>query len=95
MIYLDHAAATPLSKHAFEVMKPYFDTEFFNPSAAYLPAQKTRYAYEAAKDEIAHVIGAKGVGQILAGSNLIRDISAVKNKIDFHYLLTSSRPRLM
>ena len=65
MIYLDHAAATPLSKHAFEVMKPYFDTEFFNPSAAYLPAQKTRYAYEAAKDEIAHVIGAKGADLVM------------------------------
>ncbi len=65
MIYLDHAAATPLSKHAFEVMKPYFDTDFFNPSAAYLPAQKVRYAYEAAKDEIAHVIGAKGADLVM------------------------------
>jgi len=65
MIYLDHAAATPLSKHAFENMKPYFDTEFFNPSAAYLPAQKTRHAYEAAKDEIAHVIGAKGADLVM------------------------------
>ena len=65
MIYLDHAAATPLSKHAFEVMKPYFDTEFFNPSAAYLPSQKVRYAYEAAKDEIAHVIGAKGADLVM------------------------------
>ena len=65
MIYLDHAAATPLSKHAFEVMKPYFDIDFFNPSAAYLPAQKVRYAYEAAKDEIAHVIGAKGADLVM------------------------------
>lgn len=65
MIYLDHAAATPLSKHAFEAMKPYFDTDFFNPSAAYLPAQKVRYAYEAAKDEIAHVIGAKGADLVM------------------------------
>lgn len=65
MIYLDHAAATPLSKHAQEAMRPYFDTDFFNPSAAYLPAQKTRYAYEAAKDQIAHVIGAKGADLVM------------------------------
>ena len=65
MIYLDHAAATPLSKHALEAMKPYFDTDFFNPSAAYLPAQQTRHAYEAAKDEIAHVIGAKGADLVM------------------------------
>lgn len=65
MIYLDHAAATPLSKHAQKSMEPYFDTDFFNPSAAYLPAQKVRYVYEEAKDEIAHVIGAKGVDLVM------------------------------
>ena len=65
MIYLDHAAATPLSKHAFEEMKLYFDADFFNPSAAYLPAQKVRRQYEAAKDQIAHIIGAKGADLVM------------------------------
>ena len=65
MIYLDHAAATPLSKHAFEEMKSYFDADFFNPSAAYLPAQKVRRQYEAAKDQIAHIIGAKGADLVM------------------------------
>lgn len=65
MVYLDHAAATPLSKHAFEEMKLYFDAEFFNPSAAYLPAQKVRHQYEAAKDQIAHIIGAKGADLVM------------------------------
>lgn len=65
MIYLDHAAATPLSKHAFEEMKPYFDADFFNPSAAYLPAQQLRHRYEAAKDQIAHIIGAKGADLVM------------------------------
>ena len=65
MIYLDHAAATPLSKHAFEEMKLYFDVEFYNPSAAYLPAQKVRHQYEAAKDQIAHIIGAKGADLVM------------------------------
>ena len=65
MIYLDHAAATPLSKHAFAEMKSYFDADFFNPSAAYLPAQKVRRQYEAAKDQIAHIIGAKGADLVM------------------------------
>lgn len=65
MIYLDHAAATPLSKHAFEEMKLYFDVEFYNPSAAYLSAQKVRHQYEAAKDQIAHIIGAKGADLVM------------------------------
>ena len=65
MIYLDYAAATPLSKKAKQAMLPFFDEKFFNPSAAYLPAVETRKDYENAKDEIAHVIGAKGVDLVM------------------------------
>lgn len=60
MIYLDHAAATPVDKRVFEAMRPYFTEDFFNPSSAYLPAKKVASDYEKAKNEIAHVIGAKG-----------------------------------
>ena len=60
MIYLDHAAATPVAAKVLEAMQPYFLDEFFNPSAAYLPAKKVNADYEAAKGEIAHAIGAKG-----------------------------------
>ena len=59
MIYLDHAAATPVSKKVLEAMRPYFDEDFFNPSAAYLPAKKVAHDYENAKGVIAHAIGAK------------------------------------
>ncbi|MBR3253965.1 cysteine desulfurase [Candidatus Saccharibacteria bacterium] len=59
MIYLDHAAATPVSERVFEAMKPYFSDDFFNPSAAYLPAKKVASDYENAKAIIAHAIGAK------------------------------------
>ena len=59
MIYLDHAAATPVSNKVLQAMEPYFSSEFFNPSSAYLPAKKTAAEYEAAKATIAHAIGAK------------------------------------
>jgi cysteine desulfurase len=59
MIYLDHAAATPVSDKVFEAMRPYFGAEFFNPSAAYLPAKKVSADYDKAKGVIAHAIGAK------------------------------------
>lgn len=65
MIYLDYAAATPLSDHALRAMLPYFKEDFFNPSAAYLPAVRVRHAYEKAKDDIAHVIGAKGADLVM------------------------------
>ena len=59
MIYLDHAAATPASEKVLEAMMPYFAEEFFNPSAAYLPAKKVASEYDQAKATIAHAIGAK------------------------------------
>lgn len=65
MIYLDHAAATPLSKKAKIAMEPYFSELFFNPSAPYLPAKQVKDAYKSAKDEIAHSIGAKGADLVI------------------------------
>ena len=65
MIYLDYAAATPVSDKAIKAMLPYFSENFYNPSAAYLPAVNVRHAYEAAKDDIAHVIGAKGADLVM------------------------------
>lgn len=65
MIYLDHAAATPLAESARRAMMPYLAEKFFNPSAAYLPAAEVRREYEAAKERIAHVIGAKGADLVI------------------------------
>ncbi|MBQ3470273.1 cysteine desulfurase [Candidatus Saccharibacteria bacterium] len=59
MIYLDHAAATPVDKRVLGAMEPYFTEEFFNPSSPYLPAKKVASDYESAKAVIAHAIGAK------------------------------------
>jgi cysteine desulfurase len=52
MIYLDHAAATPVSEKAKKAMEPYFSERFFNPSAAYQASVDVRRDYEAAKDLI-------------------------------------------
>lgn len=60
VIYLDHAAATPLDPKVLAAMQPYFSDAFYNPSAPYAPAVEVRRAYEAAKSAIARAIGARG-----------------------------------
>lgn len=60
LLYLDHAAATPLDERVLRAMQPYFSTFFFNPSSPYAPALTVRRDYEAAKQVIAAAIGAKG-----------------------------------
>ena len=60
VIYLDHAAGTPLEPKVLAAMMPYFSDDFYNPSAPYAPAIMVRRAYEAAKDTIGRAIGARG-----------------------------------
>lgn len=91
MIYLDHAAATPVSAKVLEAMKPYFLDEFFNPSSAYLPAKKVNADYEVAKGEIAHAIGAKGNDIIItAGATEANNLAftAISSNAKVLYLKT-------
>ena len=53
MIYLDHAATTPLSRHALEAMMPFLTNEFGNPSSIYCPGRKARAALDEARESIA------------------------------------------
>jgi len=59
IIYLDHAAATPLDERVFRAMEPYFTERFYNPSASYAAAREVRYDLEEARHRLAMVIGAK------------------------------------
>lgn len=59
IIYLDHAAATPMDERVLRAMTPYFSDVFYNPSSPYAPALTVRRDYEAAKSTLARVIGAK------------------------------------
>ncbi len=58
-IYLDHAAATPLSDKVYAAMQPYFRDAFYNPSSPYAPAVQVRKEYETARVRLAARIGAR------------------------------------
>ncbi len=60
ILYLDHAAATPLDARVLTAMQPYFSDLFYNPSSPYAPALQIRREYEAAKQRLASTIGGKG-----------------------------------
>ncbi len=89
MIYLDHAAATPVDKKVLAAMAPYFTEEFYNPSAAYLPAKKISADYEAAKGVIAHAIGAKAHDLIVtAGATEANNLAFTATHGEILYLTT-------
>ena len=83
MIYLDHAAATPVDARVLEAIEPYYRREFFNPSAAYLPAKKVAADYERAKGVIAHGIGAKGADLVItAGATEANNLAFTAIKME-------------
>jgi cysteine desulfurase len=59
LIYLDYAAATPVGDQVLVVMEPFFSKDFYNPSAVYKAAQQVNAALNAARAEVAMVLGAK------------------------------------
>ena len=56
MIYLDHAAATPLDPKVLKVMRPYLKGKFANPSAVYQFATQNRQAIDAARKKVATIL---------------------------------------
>jgi len=58
-LYFDYAAATPLDPEVLAAMQPYFTDRFYNPSATYLPAVGVKKDIEAARSQVAQVIGSR------------------------------------
>ena len=59
MIYLDNAATTRVSEAVFEAIKPFFCEQYANPSAIYSFAGKSMTAVDAARRQVAALIGAE------------------------------------
>jgi len=59
MIYLDHAAATPMDEDVLAAMQPFFAEQFYNPSATYLPARAVRAALDDARSKVAYWLGVR------------------------------------
>jgi len=59
MIYLDHAATTPLDKQILDKMLPYLTTEFGNADSPHALGRKAMCAVDSARDTVAALINAK------------------------------------
>ncbi|MGB9201083.1 cysteine desulfurase NifS [Methanobacterium sp.] len=57
-MYMDHSATSPVDPEVFEAMKPYFTNEFGNASTLYSLGRNAKNAMEAARQEVATIIGA-------------------------------------
>jgi len=55
--YLDNNATTKVAPEVYEAMIPYLTEDYFNPSSMYEPAQHTKEAIAAARNNIADLLG--------------------------------------
>jgi cysteine desulfurase len=67
-VYLDYAAATPVSSAVMKSMLPYMSTDFANPGAIHAEGQKAKQAVEEARAQVASTLGVRSEGVIFTGN---------------------------
>ena len=55
IVYLDHAATTPMRPEVLESMLPYLGDRFGNPSSLYTLAQESRQAEDESRETVASI----------------------------------------
>lgn len=88
IIYLDHAAATPLDERVLSAMMPYVTDQFYNPSSPYAPAVHVRRAYQDAKHRIAMAIGGRA-DELVMTAGATESIALAFRAIDGHVVTTA------
>ena len=78
LIYLDHAATTPVRSEVFDAMRPYFTDCFGNPSSVYTFAQEARAALDDARETISNQLGARASEVVFTSGGTESDNAALK-----------------
>ena len=81
MIYLDHAATTPMRPGVFEAMQPYAEVEFGNSSGIHRVSRRAKNALEEARERIAASIGASTLEIVLTSGGSESDNLALKGPV--------------
>ncbi len=80
MIYLDHAATTPVRPQVREAMVPYLDEVFGNPSGSHEVSRRAKNAVEEARERAAGLLGCRPGEIVFTGGGTEADNLAVKGR---------------
>mgnify|MGYP001216303503 CR=1 FL=1 len=81
LIYMDHAATTPMDSVVLSVMLPYFSDIFANPSSIYALAQESRKVVDDSRLKIASLLGARRSEIIFTSGGTESDNAALKGVV--------------
>ncbi|AEV68447.1 cysteine desulfurase NifS [Acetivibrio clariflavus] len=95
IIYLDHAATTPVKPEVLEEMLPYFTNKFGNASSIYSIGRESKKAIEEARERVAKALGAMPREIFFTGSGSEADNWAIKgvayaNKAKGNHIITTA-----
>src|SRR5438270_3062925 len=68
LMYVDHAATTPVRPEVLAAMLPYFSEEWGNPSSVYGPGRRAAQAVNRARDAVADIFGCAREEVVFTGS---------------------------
>jgi cysteine desulfurase len=77
LVYLDHAATSPMRASAVEAMLPFFGERFANPSGSHRFARDARRAVDEARDRVAATLGVSPGEVVFTGCGTESDNTAV------------------
>ncbi len=77
LVYLDHAATTPMRPEAVAAMLPYFAEHFANPSGSHRFARQARQAVDESRDVVADAVGCAPGEVVFTGSGTEADNTAI------------------
>ena len=86
MTYLDYAATTPLASEALAAMQPYLTDLFANPASDHGPGRAAKKAVEAARAQVAALIGATAEEIIWTSGATEANNLAIKGALEFRGL---------
>ncbi|HSO51058.1 MAG TPA: cysteine desulfurase family protein [Acidimicrobiia bacterium] len=78
MIYLDHAATTPMGPGVWDAMRPFSEEVFGNSSGIHETSRRAKNALEEARERIAATIGARPLEIVLTSGGTESDNLALK-----------------
>ena len=81
MIYLDHAATTPMRPEVWAAMAPYGSETFGNPSGVHGVSRRAKNALEEAREGIAALIGAEPLEIVFTSGGTESDNLAIKGAV--------------
>jgi cysteine desulfurase len=84
LIYLDHAATTPMRAEAVAAMMPFLTTRFANPSGSHRASRDVRKAIDEARDVVAECLGCEPGEVVFTGCGTEADSLAINGIITRH-----------